>query len=102
MFLSPIIRLFRIGSPSLLVNHGLYGHIRLIVGGSIDMISLPVPSYSSTCAKAAGYPVLLALKCMLVAFAANNKGHDGHWREKLEEEDTLLRKEINNLPLSGR
>ncbi|KAL6805941.1 hypothetical protein J3E68DRAFT_422164 [Trichoderma sp. SZMC 28012] len=61
-----------------------------------------LPSYSSTCAKAAGYPVLLALKCMLVAFAANNKGHDGHWREKPEEEDTLLRNEINNLPLSGR
>ncbi|KAM6481980.1 hypothetical protein HDV62DRAFT_55602 [Trichoderma sp. SZMC 28011] len=47
-------------------------------------------SYSSTCAKPAGYPVLLASKCMLVGFAANNKGPKGHWRAKLEEEDTLL------------
>ncbi|KAL6799060.1 hypothetical protein GGI42DRAFT_66887 [Trichoderma sp. SZMC 28013] len=55
-------------------------------------------SYGSTCAKAAGYPVLLVLKCMLAGFAANNKGHNGHWREKLEEEDTLPRKRSTTCP----
>ncbi|KAL7958188.1 hypothetical protein V8C34DRAFT_155961 [Trichoderma compactum] len=55
-------------------------------------------SYGSTCAKAAGYPVLLVLKCMLAGFAANNKGHNGHWREELEEEDTLPRKRSTTCP----
>ena len=59
-------------------------------GGQHKHDSTASTSYGSTCAKAAGYPVLLASKCMLVGFAANNKGHNCHWREKQEDEDTLL------------
>jgi hypothetical protein len=58
--------------------------------------------YSSACAKAAGCPVLKDSKCMLAGFVANNRGHDGHWCEKLEDEDTLPRERDQQLAPLGR